>query len=188
MCALHGLLQARIDISRLAAGVHGAIAALLELRYHVTQPALISLLLPVLLQACCNCLACWCIGLRVDASQSVPIRPAWPALRRRRIARYGRPVASARSSAWRLLEKCKHTPKHLPGELALMPPEPAPASSYLPSLSESPGIARSTVSLRRCHASRDACLACSHSSFELPREACQSRPRSGSKSSKLRSG
>jgi hypothetical protein len=43
---LHRLLQARIDVSRLTAGVHGAIAALLELRNHVAQPALVSLLLP----------------------------------------------------------------------------------------------------------------------------------------------
>lgn len=59
---------------------------------------------------------------------------------------------------------------------------------YLPSRSESPGIARSTVSLTRCQASRVACLARPHSRLELPRLLFQSRPSSGSTSSKVRSG
>ena len=54
-----------------------------------------------------------------------------------------------------------------------------------PSRSESPGIARSARSLRRCQASRVACFAFSHSSFELPRVVLQSRPRSDSTSSKV---
>lgn len=60
------------------------------------------------------------------------------------------------------------------------PPDP----TYLPSRSESPGVARSMPSLTRCQASRDACLARSHSRPELPRLLFQSRPRSGSTSSK----
>jgi len=57
-----------------------------------------------------------------------------------------------------------------------------------PSRSESPGTARSTVSLSRCQASRVACLARSHSNEEPPRAVPQSRLRSGSRSSKRRSG
>jgi hypothetical protein len=45
MGALHSLLQARIHISCLAAGIHGAIAALLELCHHVAQSVLVALLL-----------------------------------------------------------------------------------------------------------------------------------------------
>src|SRR5512133_983708 len=60
--------------------------------------------------------------------------------------------------------------------------------AYLPSRSESPGTARSTVSLTRCQASRVACLACSHSRLEVPRVLFQSRPRSDSTSSNERPG
>lgn len=66
-------------------------------------------------------------------------------------------------------------------------PQPLPFVQR-PSRSESPGTARSTRSLNRCQASRDACLACSHSSLELPRVVPQSLLSSGSTSSKLRSG
>lgn len=68
------------------------------------------------------------------------------------------------------------------------PPTDRPTSCQRPSRSESPGIARSARSLRRCQASRVACLACSHSNFELPREVLQSRLNSGSTSSKGRPG
>ena len=58
--------------------------------------------------------------------------------------------------------------------------------SYLPSRSESPGIARSTVSLTRWNASRVASLARSHVRDDLPLTLFQSRPRSDSTSSNLR--
>src|SRR5690349_10750290 len=59
---------------------------------------------------------------------------------------------------------------------------------YFPSPSESPGMARSTESLTRCHESFAANLARSHSRREVPRAAFQSRLRSPSTSSKLRPG
>ena len=59
---------------------------------------------------------------------------------------------------------------------------------YLPSRSESPGTARSTVSLTRLHASRVAPLAFSQSRLDLPRALPQSRDKSLSTSSKLRPG
>ena len=58
------------------------------------------------------------------------------------------------------------------------------ATGYLPSRSESPGTARSTLSLRRCHESRTACLARSQVRLDLPRALSQSRERSDSTSSK----
>ena len=60
--------------------------------------------------------------------------------------------------------------------------------AYFPSRSESPGTARSTESLTRCHASRVACFARSQSSVDVPRAESQSSERSDSTSSKLRPG
>lgn len=66
--------------------------------------------------------------------------------------------------------------------------QPGNPAAYLPSRSESPGIARSTLSLSRCQASRVACFARSHSSEDVPRAVFQSRFSSGSTSSNERSG
>ena len=54
---------------------------------------------------------------------------------------------------------------------------------YLPSRSESPGVARSIVSLTRCQASRDACRARSQSRRDSPRASRQPADSSGSISS-----
>jgi hypothetical protein len=61
VCTLHRLLNAGVNVTRIPAGLHGAIAGLLELHHNVAQAALVALLLGTALLLCLACLLMHCV-------------------------------------------------------------------------------------------------------------------------------
>jgi uncharacterized protein YecE (DUF72 family) len=92
------------------------------------------------------------------------------------------PVGAGTGNAIRLAEMLPNSKRPATG----WPGASIQLADYLPSRSESPGVARSTVSERRCQESFTACFASSQARRDLPFARCQSRPSSLSTSSNLR--